>query len=400
MNVMIKKILLFAWMLTVFAACSDKDDDKEPEVFNRTVLVYISGENSLNSFINDELRQLQMGSKGIGSNALLIYVDAAKTSELPYIARIKEGKAVDSVALFKDDVISSDPEVMGTVLQYASNHYPAKDYGLVLWGHASGWLMEDSIPYTEARRAYGIDNGANSGNDHGKWINMGTLAKVIGNWGHPLRFIMADCCQFQCIESAYELRNVTNYIIGSPAEIPGEGAPYHTMTKELFGTSEDFYLGIVDAYYAQTADGYRVPLSVIATDRLEQLAWATGNALADLGWTADNCPNLYGRIHYRGKGGNEIMYDMNDIMKHYLPEEDYKEWHTAFDSVVVHKTFAKKWMTNGQMDFSSFQMAEDTYGGVSMFVPQRRPGTQYTKYNQDIRKTAWYWAARLNELGW
>ena len=60
----------------------------------------------------------------------------------------------------------------------------------------------------------------------------------------------------------------------------------------------------------------------------------------------------------------------------------------------------KKWMTNGQMDFSSFQMAEDTYGGVSMFVPQRRPGTQYTKYNQDIRKTAWYWAARLNELGW
>ena len=41
-----------------------------------------------------------------------------------------------------------------------------------------------------------------------------------------LKFIFADCCNFMCLESIYELRQVADYIIGSPAEIPEIGAPY------------------------------------------------------------------------------------------------------------------------------------------------------------------------------
>ena len=48
-----------------------------------------------------------------------------------------------------------------------------------------------------------------------------------------LKFIMADCCNFMCLENLYELRDVCDYIIGSPAEIPAQGAPYYDIVPSL-----------------------------------------------------------------------------------------------------------------------------------------------------------------------
>ena len=231
---------------------------------------------------------------------------------------------------------------------------------------------------------------------------MNTMARILTEWGHPLKFILADCCQFQCIESAYELRNTTEYIIGSPAEIPDVGAPYNTITKAMFSTADDFYREMTDAYFAQTSEGYRVPLSVIRTSKLEQLAKATEKALKEFAVPAEQCPDLRNQhlIYYKGPGVNAVMYDMNDFMLMNAPETIYSSWKEALDKVVVNKTFTPRWMTFKQIDFSQFEMTEERYGGISMFIPQQRSFSNYSKYNQDIRKTAWYWAAHLNEIGW
>ena len=37
------------------------------------------------------------------------------------------------------------------------------------------------------------------------------------------------------------MRNVTDYIIASPAEIPNVGAPYDKVVPDMFDTSDDFY---------------------------------------------------------------------------------------------------------------------------------------------------------------
>ena len=39
-------------------------------------------------------------------------------------------------------------------------------------------------------------------------------------------FIMFDACFMMSVEVAYEVRNYTDYYIGSPTENPGPGAPY------------------------------------------------------------------------------------------------------------------------------------------------------------------------------
>ena len=247
-----KKLLMMICLAAALAACGSDDDEAfAPQSVERTVVVYMSGENSLTSYVNGDLNEMKEGSRLIGpGSALLVYVDKSSKKELPWLARIRDGQVTDSVSLsdmgINDaDALSSDPHVFEDVLQYAVRHYPAtRDYGLVLWGHSSGWLVKDSVPYT---RAYGVDNGRNdvSSND-GKWLNLPTMARVLQKLPH-FKFIFADCCNFMCLESLYELRNVADYIIGSPAEIPAEGAPYSKMLPAMFQQDDNFYTAIGDA---------------------------------------------------------------------------------------------------------------------------------------------------------
>ena len=405
--------------LTVLTSCKKDDPEKAEPLPQRTVLIYIAGENNLNSVIKSEMDEMKVGSKSIGNNCLLVYVDGAKSGELPYLARINEGEICDSVSISdmgisSKDEYSSDPAVMESVLRYAfSNHKSENDdYGLVLWGHASGWLIDDSLAYNamsrmnvsvsgraKPRKAYGGDTGDNSTSTTGRyWLNIPTLASLLGKVPH-LKFIFADCCNFQCLENAYELRNVTDYIIGSPAEIPDIGAPYNTVVPAMF-ESTTFAESVIDRYYEQAIGGRKTPLSVIKTSGMNDLAAATRTALLSFVPTLDSpYPDMTGIIHYYYY---YRYHDANNFMLKYAPADIYTSWKQAFDNVVVHRLLSEHWVTNRLWDgyYYDFQVTEETYGGASMFVPQSPYVDDYSSYNSNIRKMAWYYAAGLSDVGW
>lgn len=392
---------------TVRYGLSDIDyvDFSESEsVADRTVLVYINGENSLNAYIDEELEEMMTGSRQIGDNNLLVYVDRAKSGELPWLGRIYQGELTDVVNLAEmgisnQDEYSTDPKVMEAVMRYAFENYPSKnnDYGLVLWGHASGWLLADSVAYTNVarQRAYGVDSGSNIKRDKGKWINIPTMAKILKKLPR-LRFIFADCCNFQCLETAYELKDVAEFIIGSPAEIPGVGAPYDTVVPAMF-EQNTFYSSILDRYAEQRAEGLEVPLSVICTAGMEKLAAATSQVLQTIVPAFNGAvPDMEGVIHYYY---TYQYFDANDFVRKYAPIADYEQWKQAFNDVVVYRCMASEWMTNVRWDpyYSDFTVTEDRYGGVSMYVPQV---SDYWTYANNIKKMGWYRAAGYPEVGW
>jgi len=413
-----KKFIIALCALGMLTACHKDDNEEEKERVERTVLVYMSGECSLYNFVQSDLDEMLTGSKTIGNNALLVYVDKADSSELPWLARIQDGKVTDSVSVAdmnitgtdgypgtavgtSYDPYASDPKVMESVLRYAYEKYPAKndDYGLVLWGHGEGWLMKDSITYNAMarRRAYGVDNGRNSTNNNGKWLNTPSMAKLLSRLP-KLKFIFFDCCNMMCLENAYELRNVAEYIIGSPAEIPAKGAPYDTVVPAMFEKST-FYTSIVDKYRA----GYSVPLSAVKTSEMEDLANATKVVLKSI--KAKNSdifpyPVMSGLIHYYyDYTKKQLFYDANDFVMKYAEEADYNSWKQALDKAVVYKKIAKSWDTNQYWDsfYTDFKMTDAKFGGVSMFVP-----TYYQQLtdNDDIQQMGWYKAAGYDEIGW
>ena len=111
-------------------------------------------------------------------------------------------------------------------------------------------------------------------------------------------------------------------------------------------------------------------------------------------------PNMAKLIHYYY---SPLHYDANDFMLRYAKKEAYDKWKAALDAAVVYKKMATTWMTNVSwaMTYTDFEMTEERYSGVSMFVPQNPTvKSNYGKYNADIRTTAWYYATKMQELGW
>lgn len=430
--------------LALCSACSDDEEETAPadetdpveeEVYvpERTVIVYMCGENNLGtnlssdsasyvSYLSVDLSEMVYGSFFLPADSchLVVYVDDSSGS-MPYIAEIKQGYMVKDTGLtFDEDIISTDPEQMESILAYIMNAYEAKSYGLVLWGHADGWLVTNDTISVETsveaasrakRKAYGVDNNRNASTTSGYWINIPTLADILEALPQTFKFIFADCCQFQCIESMYELRNAAEYIIGSPAEIPAVGAPYDYILPYLFSTSDEFYKGIVDAYNTGSTlesyggEAYTLPLSVVKTEGLEALASATCDILPALLSDTFSVSTViyYSSLPYSSTARIAVMYDMKDLMMQNASTSDYYEaWLEAFTDVVVYGLPSDYWMTAGYVQFSSkrFSATQDNYGGVSMFLPSRNYDVSNTPSpNETIKQFEWFSAAGLEQLG-
>jgi len=400
--------------MVMMTACSSDDDayefaqpmpakgESRAVARSRTVLVYMAGRNDLAEMVNDDLSEMKQGSKCLGSDDnLLVFVRRDKSERLPWLARIKNGEVTDSVSLSDMGITSSDgenrasdPVVMEGVMRYAFSHYPAMDgnYGLVLWGHGSGWLMKDEVKCARSR-AFGVDCGEAG---DGLWINIPTMAHILKSVPH-LKFIMADCCNFMCLEVLYELRNVCDYIIGSPAEIPGQGAPYDQIVADMFADGR-FYTSIIDKYY-ESVYGY-LPLTAVQTCEMECLAQATRQALqAVKSRLSSDYADMTGLIHYYHTDTDHdfhpeynIFYDAGDFLLAYAPQDVYQQWKQVLDKAVVEHRNATIWSTDKpwSMKYSDFRVTDAKMHGVSMFVEQAP--AKGTRWNEDIKRMAWYGA--------
>ena len=401
-------------MAVLMTACSSNDDDLEPVqpalkkgesrtvAQAKTVLVYMAGRNSLAGMVNKDLNEMKLGSKRLDSNDnLLVFVRRDKTEKMPWLARIKNGVVTDSVSLSDMGITSSDgenrasdPVVMEGVMHYAFSHYPAMDgnYGLVLWGHGSGWLMDNEVKRVNSR-AFGVDKG-----EYGRalWMNIPTMANILKGMPH-LKFIMADCCNFMCLEVLYELRNVCDYVIGSPAEIPDDGAPYDQIVPDMFADGR-FYTSIIDKYY-KSVNGY-LPLTAVQSSQMEQLAQATHQAIQAVQSNHNgDYTDMTGLIHYYHTDDDSdfhpeynIFYDAGDFFLAHAPQDAYQQWKQSLDQAVVERRNAARWNTDKVwfMKYSDFTVTDAKMHGVSMFVEQNPAKGNYAKYNEDIKKMAWW----------
>jgi hypothetical protein len=413
---------LFLWMLALtmvqgLTSCS-ADDDETP-VDQRTVIVYMSGDNSLSPVESLDILEMQDGASGIPQNSnLVVFIDRDVMGENPFIIRIKTDYKADTLYKYTSDFYASDPEKFSEVLKRITTLCPAKEYGLVLWGHGSGWVVDsDTIAQ---KRAYGVD--------HNKWMNITQLAGALKDLKNQnvlpkLSYIFADCCNMVNAETGYELRELTDYLIGSPCEIPEYGAPYQLVVPHLFRSGSALYKGIIDTYYdyytdfdhltgvekitwPYMKDGYSVPLSVIDTKYISDLADMTHDMLEHTigGYPLyPESPDLED-IAFYWYGDVRMMYDMRAVMERLLSEDDFKTWDKTYQLAVPYYRMSMKWMTiwaSLKNTFSSFN-PDLKYGCVSMFIPKE--GSYYTygkvPYNITSLNFGWNRVMDWKRFGW
>ncbi|MDR0893627.1 MAG: hypothetical protein LBN24_13640 [Mediterranea sp.] len=387
---------LLACLLPLVSACHHDD---EPVLLKRTVLVYIAGDNSLgaNGFPDDDLAEIKQGVREVnaGNYNLLVYFDNVGGSSGDYdrLVRINQNGEEELIHSYPSQN-SVDINVMKDVLNEAFSRYPAESYGLVLWSHGDGWMKSPS----SQTRWWGQDYSGSS------YMSIADLHTALAAAPH-LDFILFDACFMQAVEVAYQLRDRASYIIGSPTEIPGPGAPYQTMVPAMFsaGNAESVAMATASAYYDYYQANYEnlsseweygASLSVVDTSQLEALAAATASILPKYiqGGASISTSGILDYDRRAGRTDFVGYYDLDGFIRSVASNADYQAWHKVFGNAVK---YAKSTATNYSQFAGSFLMTG--FAGLSSYIPRADAFAINSYYQQHVD---WYSVAGWSQTGW
>lgn len=402
-------ILLASASLAQLLSCHKDEADRwdhPGRTMERTLIIYMAGENSLSSFVSSDSAEIARGLKDVPEGCrVVLYMDDSRGSRL---CVGMHDQPLQVVCQYPRNICSTDSTDMEQVLGEIFKRYPAESYGLVMWSHASGWVFAKGRQSRAAapRRSFGIDNGQRSSSSNsGPQMDIPTLAKVLSHHPH-LDFLFFDACFMQCIEVAYELRNVADWVMGSPAEIPGDGAPYDQLLGMLGtrGISPQLLLQAYYEYYTEglgAIDYHGVILSAIRTSELPQLVAATAPLISEI-MHDRTLPACWGVQSYFPVDREDYadyfaeFYDMSHFLNMRCSEGVYDQWRLVLERAVPYRFLSERWSSG----YSRSMRVDDpdNCAAVSMFVPTSLHSSD--EWINNYHRLEWYDAVKLSSTGW
>ena len=142
---MIKNIqYILILFLAALSLQSCEEVKGKPEEFTKrqkTLLVYMAANNNLSEDAKNNLTAMQQGYiPGENANLVVYYHYPNQNPLLLQIKHNEEGHvAVDTIYRFPARN-SATAASLTSAIQVTATYFPADEYGLILWSHATGWM--------------------------------------------------------------------------------------------------------------------------------------------------------------------------------------------------------------------------------------------------------------------
>ena len=304
---MIKKLFtLFICSISLamtFTSCSEEAFDTD-SVNKQTILVFYPWTGSQSStgllgYLQNNIDSICDGiidRKGLNNSRVLVFLSDKYNHSMLYDLQYNATtKSVDRVPLKEYEGASyASAEGIADILNEVKTKASALNYALIVGVHGCGWTYASDwsrYPYyarpsvTRPRDnnfsgiQFGPDPNAPLTRFFGSVslaenaMDISTLAEGIRESGLKMQYILFDACYMSNIETAYELKDVTNYMIASGSEIMAAGLPYRSMWSYLNSATPN-YSGIVSTsvnFYKNSSAPF-CNLAAIDCRQVEKLA--------------------------------------------------------------------------------------------------------------------------------
>ena len=305
---MIKKLFtLFICMISLamtFTGCSEEAFDTD-SVNKQTILVFYpwTGDKSSTGLLGDLQNNIDsicdgiIDRKGLNNSRVLVFLsDKYNHSTLYDLQYNATTKSVDRVPLKEYEGASyASAEGIADILNEVKTQASALNYALIVGAHGCGWTYASdwsrypyyarpSITRPRDNNFSGIQFGPDPNAPLTRFfgsvslaenaMDISTLAEGIRESGLKMQYILFDACYMSNIETAYELKDVTNYMIASGSEIMAAGLPYRSMWSYL-NSSTPNYSSIVSTsvnFYKNNSSAPFCNLAAIDCRQVEKLA--------------------------------------------------------------------------------------------------------------------------------
>lgn len=385
------RILLVLSVIMILTGCVKEEADHAsllPVAAERTLLVYLAGDNNLWHYMDKNIAGIRNGMKAQSVSAatkVVVYYDT------PYAApRLTEITTAGETVLkeYPEQNSASGAtlrEVVGDMLLLS----PARHYGLVLGSHGTGWVPASAIG--ELTRTHRDNSGAwpetrffgedVSANPTG-YMDIDKLANALPD--KLFEYILFDACHMGSVEVAYALRNKADYIISSPAEIIADGFPYESILPAMLAHNPDLTAACAGFYhyYAGHEDKryHSATVSLVRTAGLPQL-WQTVNELSRE--ALENNPAVFDEmdlqsIQHYDRYSRHFMYDLKEVVERMaassgIPAEKKRRFYNALDATVLYEAHTPY----------CFGKPVRVHCGLSTYVPRKESGMMNKYYSSN-----------------
>lgn len=177
----------------------------------------------------------------------------------------------------------SSKETLRQFIMWVKDNYPAQRYGLIMWDHGDGIFKKSNSTDSKA-----IDKGFVG--TMKLWEMSSSVEQFVQTVGQKIDVLGFDVCLLGQIETAYQFKDLANYVIASEKTEPGDGWDYHngfmplsensaisadSIAKRICKTYTDAYAPGGSSYEASSTQ------AVISIDSLNNLLIPELNLFAD-----------------------------------------------------------------------------------------------------------------------
>ena len=265
-------------ILATLCGCSGEALDVDT-VNKQTILVFCpwSGSNTSSGLLPylqanlADIKSAIVKNKGLNNTRVFVFFSSsANQSQLSEITYNTSTFQVDETTVANyEGTDYTTTQGLAAILNKVKEQGEALNYALIIGGHGRGWIgKEDWFAQSTKAKAAAAKVVSDDGLPLSRYfgsagtaefcIDVNTLADAIKTAGIKMQYILFDVCYMANVETAYALKDATNFLIASPNEIMGTGVPYNDLWTYL-NTSTPNYSSFVSgfvSYYKETSTPY------------------------------------------------------------------------------------------------------------------------------------------------
>lgn len=279
-NLLLFPVIIFLPFFLFACGSSSGDDGGDSESSAEwTYMVYMGADNDLADYGMEDINEMEKVGSTDKVNIVVqaefspLEIEDVTTDTLRF--HIRKDNDPDSIrfdtATAINNVDMADPASLTDFIAWARKKYPAKHYALVLWSHGGGWKDKNAD-----NNVYSV-RGAIQDDTSDTAMSLPDIATAVRNSGVYFDLINFDACLMGMYEVAYELKDLTDYMVFSEAGIPGSGYPYDSILADLIAEPDmdPHTLALITAikYHEFYADLQRGSTTISAIDmgKIERL---------------------------------------------------------------------------------------------------------------------------------
>lgn len=241
--------------ILLFSSC-EKEENQKIEANRKTLFMYLPWSSNLTNYFYNNISDLEKCITKIGLNneKVIVFISTGSTEAMMFEIVSSHGRCKREILKKYKSPPFTTIDGITAILNDVKAFAPASVYTMIIGCHGMGWLpvyemKVRSAPHMKMHWEYqGVPLTRYFGGLTAEYqTDIKSLASGIANAGMKMEYILFDDCYMSSIEVAYELKDVTKYLIGSTSEMMAYGMPYAAIGEYLLG-NPDYQSGCEEFY--------------------------------------------------------------------------------------------------------------------------------------------------------